>query len=168
MTAAAHPDPSHLVVDQPGANVALDLFVLHQHLGALLDVAFADTGVTPSQYPVYSQLGRGTSTPGQIGTTLGLRPGTLSGYLSAMETRGHVARVRNEHDGRSHMIALTETGKEQLRVCRLRMRRALKALNTRLGSAEQVDAVRLTLGQLDQAILAATTGLQERSRSSET
>jgi hypothetical protein len=43
------------VLDQPGGNLALDLFVLAQHLNSMLDAAFAGTGATPSQYAVYSR-----------------------------------------------------------------------------------------------------------------
>jgi hypothetical protein len=43
--------------------VALDLFVVDQHLGALLDATLAGTGLTASLYAVYSQLAQGQRTP---------------------------------------------------------------------------------------------------------
>lgn len=152
----------HVVLDQRGGNVALDLFVLNQHLGALLDVAFAGTGVTPSQYAVYSQLGDRISTPGRIGQTLGLRPGTLSGYLAAMESRGHLTRTRSERDGRSHQIALSADGLTTWRDCRDRMRTAVRALNARLGSTAERDELRHKLGALDDAIVGTTDSLRSR------
>jgi DNA-binding MarR family transcriptional regulator len=81
------------VLDQPGGNLALDLFVLSQHLGGMLDAAFTGTGVTPAQYAVYSQLGEQAATPRRLGATLGLAPATVSNYLNTIERRGHLVRT---------------------------------------------------------------------------
>ena len=151
------PQPPHRsrVVDQPGGNVALDLFVVSQHLGALLDRAFDGTGITPSQYAVYSQLGQRTMTPRQLTEILGVRPTTLSGYLATMERRGHVWRQRHESDGRSTWLGLTAPGREQMEACRARMRAAVRVLNAQLGGAAAVDAMRDQLALLDHALVAA-------------
>ena len=126
------------VVDQRGGNVALDLFVVDQHLGSLVDATLAEAGITASLYAVYSQLAQGPRTPGQLSETLGVRPTTLSGYLATMAGWGHVSRSRNEHDGRSSVLTLTEAGHAKVRECRPLMQRALKSLNAELGSAEDV------------------------------
>lgn len=143
------------VVDQPGGNVALDLFVVSQHLGTLLDRAFDGTGITPSQYAVYSQLGQRTMTPRQLTEILGVRPATLSGYLATMQRRGHVWRQRHESDGRSTWLGLTAPGREQMEACRARMRVAVRVLNAQLGGAAAVEAMRTQLAVLDQALIAA-------------
>ena len=144
------------VLDQPGGNLALDLFVLHQHLGRMLDLAFTGTGVTPSQYVVYAQLGVAARTPGHLGELLGLPAATLSGYLATMQARGHITRSRSVSDGRSHEVALTPAGRAQREVCRTAMRRAVSALDREVGSPETVAELRAALGRLDRAVRAAT------------
>jgi DNA-binding MarR family transcriptional regulator len=143
------------VVDQPGGNLALDLFVVDQHLGSLVDATLAEAGITGSLYAVYSQLARGPRTPGQLSETLGVRPTTLSGYLATMATQGHVSRSRNQHDGRSSVLSLTEAGHAKVRECRPLMRRAIKTLNGELGSANDVDAARALIARVDDAIQVA-------------
>ncbi len=143
------------VVDQRGGNVALDLFVVDQHLATLLDATLAGAGVTASLYAVYSQLAQGPRTPGQLSETLGVRPTTLSGYLATMARWGHVSRSRNEHDGRSSVLALTEAGQAKVRECRPLMQRALKVLNAELGSGDDVRAARAMVARVDNAIQVA-------------
>jgi DNA-binding MarR family transcriptional regulator len=140
------------VLDQPGGNLALDIFVLDQHIGALLELVFKGTGVSPAQFAVYSQLARGTSTPKALREVLGIRPATLSGYLSAMEDRGDLLRRRDTSDRREHRLALTERGRATRDACRAKFRKAIQALNSELGGAQNVEAVRATLGQVDRAI----------------
>ena len=147
--------PARYVVEQPGGNVALDLFVLDQHLGAVLDAALAPTGVTASAYAVYSQLAQGPMTPGRLSETLGLRPTTLSGHLATMQRSGHVTRVRNEHDGRSWLLELTESGRAKAEECRHVMGRLVRSINAGLGSADEVRRVRELLARVDHAVLAA-------------
>ena len=152
------------VLDVPGGNLALDLFVLEQHLGSMLDVAFRGTGVTPSQYAVYSQLHRRQATPGQLSQVLGLRPATLSGYLATMERRGHLTRHRHEVDGRSVVLVLTAEGRTTTQACRRRMRQAVSVLDAEVGSADEAVALRAALGRLDRAVVAAGSTLAARQR----
>jgi DNA-binding MarR family transcriptional regulator len=143
------------VLDQPGGNVALDLFVLDQHLGSFLTRAFEGTGIGPSQYAVYSQLAQGPATPRELCRTLGLRPTTLSGYLAAMDRAGHLHRARSTRDRRSSTLCLTPSGEDKAEEGRLRMRTAVTALHSALGGADQVAAVRAVLGTVDRAVVAA-------------
>jgi DNA-binding MarR family transcriptional regulator len=163
-SAAGAADGPRLVIDQRGGNLALDLFVVDQHLGAMLDVALAGTGVTPAQYAVYSQLGRGARTPGQLADVLGVRPATLSGYLATMQERDHLTRTRSALDGRSALVALTPEGTAQRNSCRLRVRRAVTALNAAIGSADAVAVLRSALGDLDHAIVSTTAALSAKRR----
>jgi DNA-binding MarR family transcriptional regulator len=144
--------PPRFVVDQRGGNVALDLFVVDQHLGALLDATLAPAGLTASLYAVYSQLAQGPRTPRQLGETLGVRPTTLSGYLATMTGWGHASRTRNELDGRSSVLELTEAGHDKVRECRPLMQRAMKTVNAQLGSADDVRAARTLIARVDAAI----------------
>lgn len=150
------------VLDQPGGNIALDLFVLHQHLGALLDAAFEGSGVTAAEYAVYSQLAQRPRTPRVLCGILGLRPATLSGYLVTLDRREHIERIPHETDGRSHRVALTPKGREQTEACRLRMRRAVRTLNRNL--VGDVDEARRTLADIDQAIAVATSSISTLNR----
>ena len=149
------------VLDQRGGNVALDLFVVDQHLGSLVDATLAEAGLTGNLYAVYSQLAQGPRTPGQLSETLGVRPTTLSGYLATMAGSGHVSRTRNEHDGRSSVLALTDAGHAKVRECRPLMQRALKTLNAGIGSADDVQAARAVLARIDDAIQEAHGRLRQ-------
>lgn len=142
-------------VSGPRGNLALDLFVLSQHLGALLDRALDGTGITPAQYAVYSGIGARRTSPGQLLDELGVRPATLSGYLSAMERRGHLARSRSREDRRAHVVSLTVEGRAALSRARTRFRRAVTRLVDEAGGAEESSRLREALGRLDVAVLAA-------------
>jgi DNA-binding MarR family transcriptional regulator len=146
---------ARFVVDQAGGHIALDLFVLQQHLGMVLDSALAATGVTASAYAVYGQLAQGAVTPGRLSETLGIRPTTLSGYLATMERSGHVTRVRNERDGRSWVLELTEPGRAKAEECRQVVGQVVRSLNAGIGTAEDVREVREMLARLDRAVVAA-------------
>ena len=160
VNAASHErQPRRAVLDQRGGNVALDLFVLSQHLGRFLDDAFDGSGLTPSLYAVYSQLAQAPRTPRQLGDVLGVRPPTLSGYLATMDKRGHLERTPHQRDGRSTWLGLTPAGRDQWQHGRVRMRFAVRALNAQLGGAGGVQAVRSGLAELDDALLAAAERL---------
>ena len=159
MPASSRRSAARYVLDQAGGNVALDLFVLDQHLGSFLARAFEGSGVTPSQYAVYAQLLVGSRTPGELCETLGLRPPTLSGYLTAMDARGHLTRSRSEHDRRSTTLSLTSSGREQARQAQARMRRAVTVLHDQIGGPSTLESVRATLGRLDAAVTSAEAEL---------
>lgn len=136
----------------PGGNVALDLFVVGQHLGSLLDAALADTGLSPSQYAVYSSIAAGAQSPKALLQALGLRPATLSGYLGAMESAGDLERSRDPDDRRAHRLVLTAQGAAREAAARAAFRRALRALDAELGGPEAVTQARAELGRIDRAL----------------
>lgn len=140
------------VVDQRGGNIALDLFVVDQHLAGLLDAALAGTGVTAALFAVYTQLSQGPRTPGRLCATLGLRPTTLSGYLATMARSGHTTRTRSAVDGRSYTVSLTDAGRAKVRECRPLVQRATRVVNTEIGSADDVAAARALIARVDDAI----------------
>jgi DNA-binding MarR family transcriptional regulator len=137
----------------------VDLFVVDQHLGALLDAAIAGTGLTASTFAVYTQLERGALTPRQLSEILGIKPTTLSGYLATMQRHGHLSRAKHQRDARSSLLQLTEAGRDKVRECRPAMRRATQAISANLGGAEEVRAARELIGRIDRAILAARATL---------
>lgn len=150
------------VVDQPGGNVALDLFVIDQHLGALLDEALAVTGTTAAMYAVYGQLAQGLMSPGQLRERLGLRAPTLSGYLKTMEEIGHAVRERSPSDGRSAVIDLTAAGRAKYEECRGVVAEVVHAIHESIGTAHEVEQVRLALATVDRALLAVHQDTRDR------
>jgi DNA-binding MarR family transcriptional regulator len=130
-------------------NVVLDLFVLQQRIGELMEAALAGTGVRPAEYAVYSQLGIAAMTPRELGARLGVTPSTLTGHLAALERREHARRTTNPADRRSAVVELTRDGRATLVACRRGFRRMLSALESRL--PDPVDEVRGMLLRIDAA-----------------
>ena len=139
-------------------NVVLDLFVLQQRIGELMEAALAGSGVRPAEYAVYSQLGIAPMTPRDLGSRLGVTPSTLTGHLAALERRGHARRTANPADGRSALVELTAEGRATLTRCRRGFRRMLAALESALPFP--ADELRATLLQVDAAAAATVTTLQ--------
>jgi len=134
-------------VGAPEGNVVLDLFVLQQRVGELMELALAGTGVRPAEYAVYSQLAIEPMTPRELCARLGVTPSTLTGHAEALARRGHVVRVRDPHDGRSYRLELTTEGRRVVADCRARFRRVLRRLTGSLPVPH--DEVRRTLAMLD-------------------
>ena len=134
-------------VGAPDGNLVLDLFVLQQRIGELMELALAGTDVRPAEYAVYSQLGIAPMTPRELCGRLGVTPSTLTGHVEALARREHVTRVRDPLDGRSYRLELTREGRRTLAECRRGFRRML----TRLTAALPVphEEVRRTLAMLD-------------------
>lgn len=138
-------------------NVVLDLFVLQQRIGELMEAALDGTGVRPAEYAVYSQLGIAAMTPRALGARLGVTPSTLTGHLAALERRGHARRTANPADGRSALVELTAEGRATLATCRRGFRRMLAALKEQLPAP--ADEVRAVLLQVDAAAARAVAAL---------
>ena len=136
-------------VGQPGGNVVLDVFVLNQRIGTLLESALAGHGITPSEYAVYSQLDVAPMTPSELSRRLGVKASTLSGHLNALQRRGHTDRVVDPNDRRSYRLELTTEGRQLLKQCQPLFRRAVQRLNRRLDL--DVADVRAVLAAIDEA-----------------
>lgn len=119
-------------VGTENGNLVLDLFVLDQRVGALLEVALGPTGVRPAEYAVYSQLRHGPMSPSLLCARLGVSRSTMTGHLAALHRRGDTTREPDPADGRSYRVALTESGRERLEDCRPRFRAALRQLQAHL------------------------------------
>ena len=138
-------------------NVVLDLFVLQQRIGELMEVALAGTGVRPAEYAVYSQLGMAPMTPRDLGARLGVTPSTLTGHLAALERRAHARRTANPSDGRSAVVELTQDGRTTLATCQRGFRRMLATLESAL--PDPADQVRSMLVRIDAAAAETVTTL---------
>ncbi|HEY7044022.1 MAG TPA: MarR family transcriptional regulator [Nocardioidaceae bacterium] len=141
-------------VGQPGGNVVLDVFVLNQRIGALLESVLAGHGITPPEYAVYSQLDVAPLTPSQLSRRLGVKASTLSGHLNALQRRGHTERVVDPQDRRSYRLELTTDGRQLLKQCQPLIRQVVQRLNRRL-EADVAD-VRAVLAAIDEAAAQVT------------
>lgn len=71
-------------------------------------------GLLPAQWEALRYLSRAnpmSRTPGALATFLGTTRGTASQTLTALETKGCIARVRAAHDRRVVRLELTESGR---------------------------------------------------------
>src|SRR6478735_5134916 len=139
-------------------NVVLDLFVLQQRIGELMELALDGTGVRPAEYAVYSQLGIAAMTPRELGARLGFTPSTLTGHLAAIERRAHVRKVPHPDDRRSYRVELTRAGRSTLARCRDGFRTMLAVLDQSL--SPEVAQIRAALVQLDEAAATTATALR--------
>jgi DNA-binding MarR family transcriptional regulator len=138
-------------------NLVLDLFVLNQRIGGLLDAALHGTGVRPAEYAVYSQLGIDAMTPRELSARLGVTASTLTGHLAAIERRGHLAREVDARDRRSHRLVLTAAGRRTLEESRKRFSGALAALHAEFDG--DVGEARDLLARIDRAAERATSAI---------
>ena len=136
----------------------LDLFLLGQRIGELMELALEGTETRPSEYAVYSQLAIGPMTPRELSARLGLTPSTLTGHLDALARRQHVSRTPNPRDGRSYRVELTADGLAEFERCREGFRRMLTTLRGELPVPET--EVRAVLSMIDEAAVRAATQLR--------
>jgi DNA-binding MarR family transcriptional regulator len=150
-------EPTVRQVGQRGGNVVLDVYVLNQRVGALLDAVLREQGVTPAEYAVYSQLGIAASTPSELTARLGVKASTLSGTLAVLHGRGHTRKVTDPADRRSYRLELTDSGRATLEACRPLFRRALRRVNRQLAetTGTDVDSIRRLLAGIDAALARA-------------
>lgn len=116
-----------------------------------------EIGVTGMQRLVLRLLGRfPASTPSRIAELLHVHRSTLTGVLQRLESHGLIARLPNEADGRSALLALTEAGAQvnlrQAGTVEAAVRRALQRLPDEklLVSAEVLTLVAEELGRADR------------------
>lgn len=146
-------------IGSPDGNLLLDLHILDQRIGRLVEAALVGTGVTPAEFAVYSQLGIAAMTPRQLSRRLGVKRSTLTGHLAALTRRGHLSRTANPSDARSYRIELTDAGRTCLETCRPAFRRALALFHDALG--QDPGRIRAVLAKIDAAAATAIETLGE-------
>ena len=146
-------------IGSPDGNLLLDLHILDQRIGHLVETALTGTGITPAEFAVYSQLGIAAMTPRQLSQRLGVKRSTLTGHLAALDRRGHASRTANPSDARSYRIELTDAGRARLETCRAAFRRALARFHDALG--QDPGRIRAVLADLDTAAATAIERLDQ-------
>ncbi|WP_050668750.1 MarR family winged helix-turn-helix transcriptional regulator [Luteipulveratus halotolerans] len=138
-----------------------NVFLIEQQVGAVLSQALQGTGITPSEFAIYSALAmhREPVKPSDLADELSLPRSTLTGYLGTLERRAHLSRVPNPADGRSSYVALTPAGAEAHRGAARSAMAAQARLDERLGSdLTGVRAALVTLySHLDAALADPST-----------
>jgi DNA-binding MarR family transcriptional regulator len=133
--------------------ILLQVFAVQQLAGELLRAELGET-MAPPRFAFQSLLGvRGPQTPGELATTLGMAPTTVSSWIGRLEQEGALTRTPNAEDGRSVIVELTPLGHEQLAEAIPHFRRAYVALHDALG--EDADAVWESLSTLIEALRTA-------------
>jgi DNA-binding MarR family transcriptional regulator len=148
-----------LVNDVGDQGLFFSIFLVRQRIGQLLSIALADSGLSPTEYAVYSALAAIAEpvTPTELADRLSIRPSTLTGYLTAMSKRGHLSRLVNHADRRSFLVQLSRTGREACAKGSRAVAVVHQQLRSHLGTAH--GQVAEALGRLDEALLVA---LQEQ------
>ena len=144
-----------LVRDLGDQGLFFKVFLVSQRVGQLLSIALVETGLSPTEYGVYSALAaiEDPVTPTELADRLSIKPSTLTGYLTAMSTRGHLSRLPNPADRRSFLVQLSRKGRE----AHAKGARAVTEVHRRLGSQLGTAHGRVAeaLARLDEALLLA-------------
>ena len=136
-------------------------FATSQRVKVLLGAAMDDAPLTPDEYAVYSLLfDLGPLPPTDLARRLGMPPTTMSHHVRALVERGHAERLRAPQDGRSFLLALTESGVQVHHASAL----AFEDANQRFRAALDVDEafLRRSLGEVARAADTATAQLGAR------
>lgn len=97
----------------PGlGNILFDVWLVSRATTALVDEAIRTSGLDADEFAIYSLLAPSDEiTPTDLARWMSAPTTTVSSYIKRFEKRGHVKRVRNPEDGRSHRLRLTAAGR---------------------------------------------------------
>jgi DNA-binding MarR family transcriptional regulator len=148
-----------LVGDFGDQGLFFSIFLISQRVAQLLRIALVESGLSPTEYGVYSALAaiEEPVTPTELADRLSIRPSTLTGHLTAMSKRGHLSRLPNPADRRSFLVQLSRAGREAWAKGSQAVTDVHQQLRSHLGAAH--GRVAEALARLDEALLAA---LRER------
>lgn len=131
------------------------VYALSQLTGRLLAGYLAGSGLTPGDYAIYSLvLVEGQVTPTRMAEALGLPPTTVSYTVRQMQSRGHLRRIPNPHDGRSHLLELTPRGRQMTQAAARGFAQALEAFrrNFEMPEAKLLSTMEAMSAALESAV----------------
>ena len=116
-----------------GSSLLYDVFLLSRAVDELLAADLAGAPLTAYEYAVYSHIYESrATTPTTMARALGVPATTVSDWLRAMTSRGHVTRSPSEIDRRSFELRLTTDGRRAHRATNRRFERAYARFLTNL------------------------------------
>lgn len=116
--------------------------------------AFAREGLEPNLFAILSLIAiHEPVTPTRLGAESGVRPSTLRDLVNEMVAAGHVQRVENDEDRRSHFLVTTPAARGFLRRAARVVEDVERELEHELGAPieslrEPLRALRLAAGGL--------------------
>jgi DNA-binding MarR family transcriptional regulator len=114
------------------------------HAGRLVSESLAEEGVRRHHFAVLTALDeQGAASQAALGRRVWIDRSDLHAVLNDLERDGLVARVRDEHDRRRNLVALTPAGHETLQSLNQRVQQAQDALLEPLSTAERAQLLQL-------------------------
>ena len=145
-------------LDTGPGNVLFDVWLLSRTVQALIGDAIGPIGLDADEFAVYSVLAISDGmTPTSLARWMAAPPTTVTSYVKRFERRGHVERLSNPDDGRSHLLRLTAAGRRAHADAGARFGPVLAEIEDRLG--DEVDEIHQRLRELHRAVEATRTGI---------
>ncbi len=117
----------------------LQIFVLSQVTGALVEEIVEGSGIAGNEFAVHSTVtALGPLTPTELARHLGTPPTTLSATIARLVEKGQLRRRRNPEDGRSYVLEATARGRRTQERNGARLSAALRRLESDLDDAPGV------------------------------
>ena len=144
------------------ANVLLELHSTDRVVRTLVYEELARRGLAPNLLAILALIDiHQPVTPTQLALETGVRPTTLRDMVGDMIDRGHVRRVDNPDDGRSHLLTVTPAGRRFLDDGMPALAAVQEELERRLGRS--LEELRPDLTALRRAARSAL-GAEEEAR----
>jgi DNA-binding MarR family transcriptional regulator len=141
-------------------SLLFDVWLVAGISSGYLDDVLADTDLNGDDFGLYALLHRfGPITATQLRRWTGLPLTTVSAQLRRVERRGHLERLANPHDKRSHLVGLNALGDKVYADATEPFLRAMHQLRPRF--VPDTLRERLVLQHID-TVLRDTTGLDPR------
>jgi DNA-binding MarR family transcriptional regulator len=133
------------------APVLLELHSADRLVRELMYAEMARRGLEPNLFAILALIDlHEPVTPTELGDESGVRPTTLRDMVNEMVDRGHVRRVENPGDGRSHFLEVTPQGRRFIKDATKAMRAVEQALAGELGE-ESLEPLREPVTSLRRA-----------------
>lgn len=132
-------------------NVLFDVWLVSRAATALIDDAVQPAGLSADEFAIYSVLASTDGmTPSELAHWMSAPATTVSSYAGRLARRGHLKRVRNPDDRRSHRLRLTAKGRSAHRAAGRLFQPLLDEVTRRLGP--DADRVHELLQALHRAL----------------